>query len=180
MKHLLLSSAAAVALMGAVHAQNLTIQGAVEDGIAQINEDGANLTFASSAVGADNSLTLRGVRMEPDEADLVIEADFVTLTPSTEVSGDVIITLADVVTLTSTAYPDAEPVEYTMASSGLEITTNGILEDGGQTRFAMTADSLEVRGGSEDDPIVKGLMVSQTDLEVRAEFDEATRNASAS
>ncbi|MEM8870433.1 MAG: DUF2125 domain-containing protein [Pseudomonadota bacterium] len=180
MKHLLLSSAAALALTGIVHAQNLSVQSAVEEGIAQINEDGANLTYQSSSVGADNSLTLRNVRMEPDDAGLVLEAEFVKLTPSTESPGDVVITVADVVTLTGEPEDDMPPVTVTLASSGLEITTNWVLNAAGKGMLSAVADSLKVSGGDPDHPVLKGLLLEQSDLNISLDFDEETRDANAS
>ncbi|MSU89634.1 DUF2125 domain-containing protein [Rhodobacteraceae bacterium 2CG4] len=179
MKQLLLSSAAALALTGAAWAQDAdAVQSAVDDGIQQLNDGGGNLTFESREVGPDNSLTLRGVRIAPEDGDVIITTDFVTVTPSTQTPGDVAITVAPVVTFAGTGGGEVPPVEIRVASENFVLTTNWVLGAAGKPSLSFTADSLSVTGGSEDHPALKALSATPRNVAFSMAFDEASRDAS--
>ncbi|MHA3979700.1 DUF2125 domain-containing protein [Halovulum sp. GXIMD14794] len=175
MKQILLTSTAVVALSGAAFAQDAgAIQDAVDAGIEQLNQGGANITFDAREVGDDNSLTFRGVRIEPEDADFVITTEFVTLTPSTEVPGDVTVTVAPLVSFEST--DDDMPLSVGMASENLQLTTNWVLGAAGKPQLSLSADSLNVTGGAEDHPFLKALSVAPEMLDFSMSFDEAARD----
>lgn len=175
MKHILLTSTAVVALSGAAIAQDAaTLQRSVDDGIQQLNNGGANITFDSREVGDNNSLTFRGVRIEPEDADLVITTEFVTLTPSSDVAGDVTLTVAPLVSFSST--DDDMPIDIGMASENFQMTTNWVLGAAGRPELSVSADSLNITGGSDDHPILKALSVAPEALDFSMSFDEANRD----
>ncbi len=181
MKKLLLTSVAALAIGGFVYAQSgVAVKDAVENGIERLNSEGANITVERSTVGGDNSLTLNGVRMAPDGGEMVIEAEWVKLTPSTDVPGDVDITVSPLVTATVDPYGGENPVVLTLSSDDLVITTNWVFQAAGQPSFAMVADALTLSGGSPDHPMIKGLNFSPRDFAMAMAVDEAAGNVDAS
>lgn len=178
MKKILLSSAAVIALAGTAQAQDAdAVQDAVDSGIEQMNAGGANLSFESREVGDNNSLTLRGVRIEPEDGDVVITTDFVTVTPSAETPGDVTVTVAPVVTFTGTDGDEIPPVEIDVATENFVLTTNWVLGAAGKPELSFTADSIAVTGGAEDHPVLKTLSVKPQNVAFSMSFDEASRDA---
>lgn len=179
MKNLLLSSAAVVALSGAAYAQDAdAIQGFIDSGIEGLNQEGANITFESREVGSDNSLELRGVRIAPEDGEVIITTDWIKVTPSAETPGDVTMTIAPLVTILG-APGEEEEVEISFASEGFALTANWVASLAGKPAARLVAESLSITGGREDHPVLKRLDFSPENLEVSFSFDEETRNADA-
>ncbi|WP_157966244.1 DUF2125 domain-containing protein [Oceanibium sediminis] len=179
MRNLLLTSAVALLLAQPAFAQSNPVQAAVDAGIAELNEEGANITFSGSEVGAGNAVTYRDVRMAPDDGEVVIAVDFVTLTPNPDTPGEVTITLADIVNLSVQEDDDEPPVEIEMLSEGLFVTTNWLLGAAGKPMVEAAADSLKFTGGSADHPVLKALDVNAQGFALSFNFDENTRDAAA-
>lgn len=180
MKQLLFSTAAALALTASVQAQDASaIQSAIDEGVARLNEEGANVSFGERTVGADDSVTLRDVRMAPEGDSLVIEAEFITLTPSPDTPGDVTITVSDVITLRGGPDDGAPPIDFAINSTGLALTTNWILAPEGKPRGELVAETLNVTGGDEDHPILRRLLIGQEDVEGSLALDLEARDMAA-
>lgn len=180
MRNLLLTSALALLLAQPVLAQSNPIQAAVEAGIAELNEEGANISFSGSEVGSDNSVTFRDVRVAPDDGEAVISVDFVTLTPNPDTPGEVTITLADQVTLNATPPDGTPPIELQMTSPDLAVTTNWLLGAAGKPMIAASASDMRVVSATPGHPVLVALDVSATGFVMNFAFDEASRDASAS
>lgn len=177
MKRLLLSSVAGLALGGFVYAQSgIAVKDAVEAGIQKLNDDGANITFENSTVGGDNSLTLNGVRIAPEDGDIVITAEWMKLAPSTDVAGDVAITFSPVVEAVVTPDDETPPVTLQLASDDLVVTTNWVLDAAGKPSFSVTAGAMTLTGGSADHPILKGLVFAPRDLALSVAVEEDAGN----
>lgn len=174
MKNLLLSTALTLTLAGTAYAQSgSALEAMLQAGIDGMNADGANITFDQSEVGPDDSLTFTNLRIAPDDADVVIEADFITLTPSADTEGEITLTMSDVINLSGTPEAGIEPISIVIASTGFSLTGNWIEALAGSPSLALAADKLSVTGGDADHPILQKLLVAQENLELFFVYDRA-------
>ena len=179
MKNMLLSSVAVIALGAVAHAQDgSAVQSAVEEGISRLNSGGANITYQGSEIGADNSLTLSDVRIEPEDGDVVITTDWLKLTPSTEVPGDVVVNVAPAVSMTMMEGEEDE-ADILLESEGFALTTNWVLGAVGKPTVSIVSDMLSITGGNPDHPVLKDLRFAPEQLDVSFAFDETARDLDA-
>ncbi|MEO0913163.1 MAG: hypothetical protein AAFY59_09270, partial [Pseudomonadota bacterium] len=119
MKHLLATSAVVFAFGTPVYAQSSDeLFDLIENGISTINEDGAGLSIGARERGDDGSLVLRDIVLQPEDEDFTVSAEFLSIKPSAEEPGEVLITVSDVVTF-DVAPDDGAPLEIVLTSSGL-------------------------------------------------------------
>ncbi len=174
MKNLLLSTALTLTLTGAAYAQSgSALEAMLQAGIEGMNADGANITFDQSEVGPDDSLTFTNLRIAPDDAGYVIEADFITLTPSAETEGEITLTMSEIVNVSGAPEPGMDPISIVIASTGFSLTGNWIETMAGSPSLALVADKLSVTGGDADHPILQKLLIAQDDLDLSFVYDRA-------
>lgn len=168
MKNLLTSTALAVCLAGPSLAQSADdLAATVDTGIQFLNESGAGLSIGAREVGDDGSLLLRDVVLEPEDEDVRISTDFIRIAPVGDTPGDIEVTTADTILFSSEE--DGQPIEITVISSNLVMTTNWVQSLAGSPTVTLAADALNVAGGNEES-VLRALDVDIDDLDFAFSF----------
>lgn len=180
MKKLLLTSALVAATFNPVLAQsNADAAQFITGGIAMINAQEEVLFIGNQEVGSDNSLMLSDIKFTP-ESDVAITLDWIKMTPSSENSEDVIITMAD--TITIAGEDNDGPHRIDINTSNAKIVTNLLLGPqffmNPQSRLtaSITADNISFSGDELNIDEVNALSFSADDFKFGAAFTMATRD----
>lgn len=181
----LVSACTAVAIVGSTSyaiAQN-QLETTLDLAVRGMMDEGATVTYDERLIGADGSVEYVNLVISAPEDDAEFATDWVKGVPSASDPSVVTFTVADVITVSGVA--EGVDFSFDIQSSGLELTTNGLLREAmskDDISVTFAADSFLVDGGDPESPVLRkvfvdigtvdfDLLVSQKNMTVEGDLE---------
>ena len=139
--------------------------------IRSMMDEGSKVSYGERIIGSDGSVEYVDLVVTVPGEEITFSADWVKGVPSASDPEVVTFTVADIINVTVVA----EDVDFAfdIKSSGLELTTNGLLRDAmnkADVSVTFMADSFLIDGGDPDSPVLRKIYadMGEVDFELTA------------
>lgn len=181
MKNVLITSVLAASLCSIASAQAQdNLEDAMQGNIERLAEEGGEITFSSTDVGSDGSITYNDFVMLGED-DIRISSDWVKMTPAEGKPGSVVVTTAPVISMhISDGSPELD-YDLEISHENLAFETNLLMMAVfAKPQFAISADMLRFNGLTEGHPVMKDLDIIQTQFSMTFALDEEAQTINGS
>ncbi len=134
-------------------------------------DEGSTVSYDERVIGDDGSVEYVNLVISAPDDEVTFSTDWIKGSPSASDPEVVIFTVADVINVSGIA--EGVDFAFDIKSSGLELTTNGLLREAMSTAdvsVTFEADSFLVDGGDPDSPVLRKIFadIGEVDFEILA------------
>ncbi len=127
---------------------------------------GGAVSFTERNIGTDNSVEYIDLSVSSPDGEIVILADWLKAVPSATTLGQVTFTLSPSASVTINDSSFLQPLVLNIANNGLTVMVDGLTsgQDAETLNYSVRANNLSVTADASDNPFLRALDLTITDL----------------